>query len=292
LRIISGNFRIGVVRAIAILLAFSFVLLPRVDSTTRANSTVVVVKKKHPKKTEAKTAKKAHPKLDVIVLDAGHGGKDGGAIGPGGYMEKQAALGIVLKLGKLIEAAMPGVKVVYTRHSDTFIELYRRGQIANEHHGKLFISVHCNSTPQKPSNAKGFTTYILRPGKTDAAIRVAARENAVISLEDNTERYANLSDEDFILTSMARSHDVKFSEKFASYVQRELNSSIATKNRGVSQAGFIVLIGASMPNVLIETGFISNPKEEALLKSATGQMNFAKGICAAIKKYKAAYEKS
>jgi len=234
---------------------------------------------------------KSTPLLDVIVLDAGHGGKDPGSIGTGGYREKQAALGIVLKLGKLIEKEMPGVKVIYTRHDDHFVELYRRGQIANEHKAKLFISVHCNSTPQKPSNARGFTTYILRPGKTDAAIRVAARENAVIKYEDKSHTY-NLSDEDFILTSMSRSQDVKYSEKFASFVQQNLDVTVSTKNNGVSQAGFLVLIGASMPNVLIETGFISNPKEEALLKSSAGQEHFAQGICKAIKQYKAVYEKS
>lgn len=232
------------------------------------------------------------PKLDVIVLDAGHGGRDAGAIGPNGFMEKQATLGIIQKLGKLIESEMPGVKVVYTRHTDTFVELYRRGQIANEKKGKLFVSVHCNSTPQKPSNATGFTTYILRPGKTDAAVKVAAQENAVIKYEEKKERYYYLSDVDFILTSMARTQDVKFSEKFASLVQTEVAKQIKIKNNGVSQAGFYVLVGASMPNVLIETGFISNPKEEALLKSEKGQMNYAKGILSAIKKYKAIYEKS
>src|SRR4051812_15284059 len=102
-------------------------------------------------------ASSSKPRLDVIVLDAGHGGKDAGAIGTNGYMEKQATLGIITKLGKLIEKEMPGVKVVYTRKDDRFIELYRRGEIANEHKGKLFISVHCNSTPQKPSNATGYT---------------------------------------------------------------------------------------------------------------------------------------
>ena len=233
-----------------------------------------------------------HTKLDIIVLDAGHGGRDAGAIGVHGYMEKQATLGIVLKLGKLIESSMPGVKVVYTRKSDSFVELYRRGQIANQQKGKLFISIHCNSTPQKPSKATGFTTYILRPGKTDAAIRVAAKENAVIQYEKKRERYYYLSDVDFILTSMARNQDVKFSEKFASLVQQQLGKKVKIRNNGVSQAGFYVLVGASMPNVLIETGFISNPKEEALLKSDAGQMNYAKGILEAIKKYKEVYERS
>jgi N-acetylmuramoyl-L-alanine amidase len=235
---------------------------------------------------------KPHPRLDVIVLDAGHGGKDAGAVGTNGYYEKQAALGIVLKLGKLIEKEMPGVKVVYTRKDDRFIELYRRGEIANEKKAKLFISVHCNSTPQKPSNATGFTTYMLRPGKTDQAIRVAARENAVISYEPERARYHELTDEDFILTSMARSQDVKFSEKFAALVQKELSKRVSIRNNGVSQAGFLVLVGAAMPNVLIETGFISNPKEEALLKSESGEMNYARGILDAIKKYKALYERS
>ena len=234
----------------------------------------------------------AHPKLDVIVLDAGHGGKDSGAIGPGGYMEKQAALGIVMKLGALIQKAMPGIKVVYTRHDDRFVELYRRGEIANAAHGKLFISVHCNSTPEKPSNASGFTTYFLRPGKTETAIHVAARENAVIKYEPGHHHYQSLSDVDYILTSMSRNQDVKFSETFASLVQRELHSRLSIPDNGVSQAGFLVLIGAAMPNVLIETGFISDPKDEAILKSQAGEEKYAEGILAAIKRYKAIYERS
>ncbi|MEO6940458.1 MAG: N-acetylmuramoyl-L-alanine amidase [Candidatus Kapaibacterium sp.] len=236
--------------------------------------------------------KPRHAKLDVIVLDAGHGGIDPGAIGVGGYKEKQAALAIVLKLGKLIEKNMPGVKVVYTRHTDVFIPLSKRGQIANAHKGKLFICVHCNSTPQKPSKARGFTTYILRPGKTDAAIQVAARENAVIQFETPAERSAYISDLDFILTSMTRTQDVRFSETLAGKVQQELQRTVATKNNGVSQAGFLVLVGASMPSIYVETAFISNPKEEALLRSESGQSKFALGILAALKKYKVVYEKS
>ena len=235
---------------------------------------------------------KKHPKLDVIVLDAGHGGKDPGAIGTKGYKEKNATLAIVLKLGELLKKEFPEIEVVYTRKSDKFIELYRRGEIANEHKGKLFISVHCNSTPKKPTKAGGMETYILRPGKTDAAIKVASRENAVIEFEKNKKRYDALSDIDFILTSMSRSQDVKFSEKFAGLVQKELKKTVGIKNNGVSQAGFFVLIGASMPNVLIETGFISNRKEEALLKSSAGELKYAKGILEAIKKYKHIYEGS
>jgi len=242
--------------------------------------------------TVAKTKPKKHPKLDVIVLDAGHGGKDPGAIGTKGYKEKQAALAIVLKLGELIEKEMPDTKVVYTRKSDKFIELYRRGEIANENKGKLFICIHCNSTPEKPTKAGGMETYILRPGKTDAAIRVAARENAVIEYEKNKKRYEGLSDIDFILTSMSRSQDVKFSEKLAGLVQKELKKSVGFKSHGVSQAGFFVLVGASMPSVYIETAYISNLKEEAYLKSSAGQAKYAKAILEAFKKYKDLYEGS
>jgi N-acetylmuramoyl-L-alanine amidase len=236
--------------------------------------------------------KTKHPRLDVIVLDAGHGGKDPGAIGTKGFKEKQATLAIVLKLGALIKEELPEVDVVYTRKTDKFIELYRRGEIANEHKGKLFISIHCNSTPEKPTKGGGMATYILRPGKTDAAIKVAARENAVIEFEKNKNRYAALSDIDFILTSMSRSQDVKFSEKFASLVQKELKKSVGFKNNGVEQAGFFVLVGASMPNVLIETAYISNLKEEAFLSSSAGQLKYSKGIVEAIKKYKDVFEGS
>ena len=263
----------------------AFVPAPQLDSGANAEDTLVsgqtVPRKKHPK-----------PKLDVIVIDPGHGGKDAGSVGPGGYYEKKAALGIALKLGALVEKHLDGVKVVYTRKDDRFVELYKRGQIANKYKGKLFISIHANSTPQKPSKASGFETYILRPGKTDAAINVAARENAVVKYESDKERYANLSDIDFILTSMQRSQDVRYSEKFAGYVQQELGKQLNIRNRGVSQAGFLVLIGAAMPNVLIETAFISNPDEEDLLKSSVGQLSYARGIFNAIKKYKAHYERS
>jgi N-acetylmuramoyl-L-alanine amidase len=257
--------------------------MPQTDSTVSDTLLTgqTVPRKKHPR-----------PKLDVIVIDPGHGGKDAGSVGPGGYYEKQATLAISLKLGKLIEQELEGVKVVYTRSDDRFIELFKRGQIANKNKGKLFISIHCNSTPKKPSTASGFETYILRPGKTDAAIKVAARENAVVNLESDKERYVGLSDIDFILTSMARSQDVRYSEKFAGYVQQELGKQLSIRNRGVSQAGFYVLIGASMPNVLIETAFISNPKEETLLQTSASQFAYARGILSAIKKYKAHYERS
>ena len=136
------------------------------------------------------------------------------------------------------------------------------------------------------------TTYILRPGKTDAAIKVAARENAVISFEKDKKRYEALSDIDFILTSMSRAQDVRFSENLASLTRKQLKKTVGLKDHGVEQAGFFVLVGASMPSIYVETAFISNPTEEAFLKSSSGQEKFAKAIVEAIKKYKETYEGS
>ncbi len=250
-------------------------LLLQTDSLAAADST------------KKKTRK---PKLDVIILDAGHGGKDPGAIGTHGFKEKTATLAIALKTGELLKEALPGIKVFYTRDDDKFIELYRRGEIANKYKGKLFISIHCNSTAEKPSKAHGTATYILRPGKTDAAIRVAARENAVIEFEKDKKRYEALSDIEFILTSMRSAQDIRYSEKFAAIVQKEFKQHVGLKNNGVEQAGFYVLVGAAMPSVLIETAFISNPKEEEVLSSKEGQAQFAKAIVDAIKTFKKAYE--
>jgi len=230
--------------------------------------------------------------LDVIVLDAGHGGKDPGAIGVTGVKEKDVALGIVLKLGRLIEKNMKDVKVVYTRTADSFVELDRRGRIANEANGKLFISVHCNAMPRKPSPRRGFEVYLLRPGRTDEAIAIAERENSVIELEEGYEqRYQKLTDENFILVTMAQSAHMKSSERFAELVNRELDRHLSTANNGVLQAGFLVLVGASMPNVLIETAYLSNLQDEKLLKSEHGQQQYAEAIFKAIKQYKQEYER-
>jgi N-acetylmuramoyl-L-alanine amidase len=232
-------------------------------------------------------------KLDCIVIDAGHGGDDPGTIGVARTKEKDITLAIALKLGKLIEKNLPHTKVVYTRKTDEFIELYRRGQIANEAQGKLFISIHCNSAPRKPAPANGFEIYLLRPGKTENAVRIAERENDVVKLEKNYEqRYQELNEERFILITMAQSAYVKYSEQFAGILQQEMGRYLKQENNGVKQAGFYVLVGASMPNVLIETGYLSNRREEQALRSAKGQQHIAEAIFNAVKRYKQGYEKS
>ncbi|HEY6952327.1 MAG TPA: N-acetylmuramoyl-L-alanine amidase [Bacteroidota bacterium] len=233
-------------------------------------------------------------KLDVIVLDAGHGGKDPGTIGVSGVREKNVTLGVTLKLGALLEKNLKGVKVVYTRRSDRFVELYRRGQIANEAGGKLFISIHCNSMPKKPSRANGFEIYLLKPEKTERAIEIARAENDVVKLEDDYQEHykEKLTAEDFIILTMAQNAYVKYSERFAEISSEAMARNLKIKNSGVKQAGFLVLVGASMPNVLVETGYLSNRKEEKLLASSKGQQKIAEALFRGIKEYKAVYEQT
>jgi len=234
--------------------------------------------------------KKGKWNFDVIVIDAGHGGKDYGAIGVNNTVEKEINLAVALKVGKLVTENIKGVKVVYTRSDDHFVELYKRGKIANENNGKLFISIHCNSAPKKKSDPNGFEVYLLRPGRTEEAIGIAERENKVIQYEDDPKRYQKLTDENFILVSMAHSSYMKYSEKFADMVHRQFKQSISLSPRGVKQAGFYVLVGASMPSVLIETGYVSNPADAAFIKSEKGQLQIAQSIVSAIKSFKSYYD--
>jgi len=227
--------------------------------------------------------------LDTIVIDAGHGGKDPGAIGKTGLQEKTVTLDIAKKLGKLVERNM-GVNVIYTRDEDVFIPLKKRTQIANESNGKVFISIHANSTPHS-RGAKGFETYLLRPGKTQDAIEVAQRENEVITMEEQYhESYKKLSNENLILATMAQSSFMKESEYLAATIQAELDKYLTSPNRGVKQAGFHVLVGASMPNVLIEVGFLTNKGESKLLGKSSYRLKIAKAIFAALVDFKNKYE--
>ena len=251
---------------------------------TISNKKVAVVQK--PPGTEM-----AKGDFDVIVLDAGHGGKDPGAIGVGGVREKNINLGIVLKLGKLIQQKMPGVKVVYTRKNDTFVDLYKRGKIANENNGKLFISLHCNSLPRRDEHTRGFEVYLLRPGRTDQAIKIAEKENSVIEYEDDPKRYKQLTEENFILVSMAHSSYMRYSEHFSDLLTQNWKKGVKIPSRGIKQAGFLVLVGASMPSVLIETGFLTNTRDTRYLNSAKGQNEIAKSIYQSIVSFKRYYDK-
>ena len=229
-------------------------------------------------------------KFDAVVIDAGHGGKDPGAIGVNGVEEKKINLSIALKLGVLIKNNLPGVKVYYTRDTDKFVELYKRGKIANEKNGNLFISIHCNSTKKKPTNLTGFEVYLLRPGRTREAIEIAEMENSVINYEDNPKRYQELTDENFILVTMAHSSFMKYSEKFSEILSNEFDDDDNLKSAGVKQAGFYVLVGASMPSVLLECGYLSNRNDAVYLTSKKGQEETAESIYKAVKKFKEEYD--
>ena len=257
-----------------------------------SNDLLITIHNEKFKSATEHSTEKEKDQFDTIVIDPGHGGKDPGAIGVTGVKEKDINLGIGLKLGNLIKKKMPGVKVVYTRSDDTFPELYKRGKIANEADGKLFISIHCNSLPKKPSASNGFEVYLLRPGRTKEAIAIAEFENSVIQYEDHPDRYQQLTDENFILVSMAHSSYMRYSEKFSELLNTNWKKDVKITSRGVKQAGFYVLVGASMPSVLIESGFLSNKSDEAYLKSSKGQSTIANTIYKSILQYKNYYEES
>ncbi len=227
-------------------------------------------------------------RLNRIVLDAGHGGKDAGTTGKYGTKEKDVVLDITKRVGRLLEKNT-GIKVIYTRTEDEWVPLWKRTKLANESNGKIFVSIHVNANPNR--KIKGFETYLLQSGKSEDAIEVASRENAVIKLEKDRSQYKELTGENLIMATMAQSMFMKESEDLAAIIQIELDKSIDSPNRGVKQAGFYVLIGASMPNVLVELGFISNPSEERNLKKPGYRQNISESIYNAILKFKSSRER-
>jgi len=229
----------------------------------------------------------AAQKVNTVVLDAGHGGHDTGALGKNSR-EKDITLAIVLKLRDYIRGNLKDVNVILTRDDDRFIELYRRARIANENKADLFISVHCNST-NSPS-AYGVETFVMGLHKSDANLAVAKAENAAILLEDDyVEKYDGFdpnSPEGNIFFSMMQNAFLDRSLGFAGKVQHQLVDNLKMLNRGVKQAGFLILYKTAMPGVLIETGFISNAKDEKFLLSEKGQDQVAQAIYKALRDYK------
>ena len=218
----------------------------------------------------------------TVVLDAGHGGKDPGALGTYSK-EKNINLNVVLKLGKLIEQNCRGVKVIYTRKTDKFIELYERADIANNAKADLFISVHTNSTASG-NTARGSETYSLSLERATANLEVVKRENSVIQYETNRQRYAAMSVENTIMNEIIQSNNMRTSALFAKSIQDEY-VSVGRPNKGVHQAGFLVLRKTAMPSVLTELGFINTPSEEAYLNSEQGITELATCIYNAFRKY-------
>lgn len=226
----------------------------------------------------------------TIVLDAGHGGHDTGCRGAIAN-EKEVTLDIVLKLGALIKKTYPGVKVIYTRQTDTFIELYERANIANRANADLFVSVHCNAS--KSESAYGTETWLMGLHKSGGNLEVSKRENDVIMLEDNyQENYDGFdpnSPEGYIILSMNQNAHIDQSINLASKIEEEFVKD-GRQTRGVKQAGFLVLWRTTMPAILIETGFLTNRQEERYLASEKGKTEVAGSILQAIALYKAEVE--
>lgn len=222
-----------------------------------------------------------------VTLDAGHGDHDFGAVYHG-FVEKNIALGVVLKLGKILEQD-PSIQVNYTRKSDVFVDLVERANIANRADANLFVSIHCNAN--KNTEAYGTETYVMGLSKSASSLEVAKKENAVITLEDNyKQKYAGYnpnSPESLISATLAQEEYLDQSIEFAHRVQDNFDVKLNRKVRGVKQAPFMVLHKAFMPRVLIEMGFISNKDEGAYLNSEDGQLNVAKSIADAIFRMKA-----
>lgn len=226
----------------------------------------------------------------TVVLDAGHGGKDPGAIGSARTnQEKNINLAVVKEVGRLLAANNPDIKVVYTRSTDVFVELGRRAEIANNAKADLFVSVHVNALPKGSRQATGVQTYTLTLRTADVNLEVEKRENSVINLESSGARNKYKYDdttESKIMWELIQDITMKESVSFAKKVQNEMVNTGGRKNMGVQQANLAVLRLSYMPSVLLEIGYISTPSEEQYLLTTAGQNNIAKCIYNAIVSYK------
>lgn len=224
-----------------------------------------------------------------VVLDAGHGGKDYGAIYTG-HIEKNIALAVVQKVGKILEKDK-SIEVIYTRKTDVFIELIERTNIANKADANIFVSIHCNAN--KNTSANGSETYVMGVTKNASNLEAAKLENQVVTLEaDYKEKYEGYdpkSPQTMIGMTLMQEEFLENSINLASKIQDNFTDQLKRRNRGVKQAQFLVLHKAYMPRVLVEMGFISNPEEGKLLDSDSGQNDVAQAIASAIVNYKKAY---
>lgn len=230
----------------------------------------------------------APDKTFTVVIDAGHGGNDPGAIGRRGR-EKNINLNVALKLGQMIQNNCNDTRVIYTRKTDVFVPLHRRAEIANNAKADLFISIHTNSVASRKNQVSGAETYTLGLHRTEENLEVAKKENSVILIEDDyKQQYAGFnpnSSESYIIFEFLQDKNMKQSVNFAQLVQKQFRASKRI-DKGVHQAGFLVLRATSMPSVLVELGYISNPTEEAYLLSSNGTSTLARSIYQAFLRYK------
>ena len=229
--------------------------------------------------------------LKTVVIDPGHGGKDPGSVG-NLTCEKDLVLDIALKLGKYIETKLEDVRVVYTRTTDEFVPLYKRAEIANNSKADVFLSIHANGLSK--SSVKGTETLVLGLHRAEENFEVAKRENSVIEMEeDYTTRYAGFdpdSPESYIMLTLMQSVYFDHSINLAKFIQDQFRDRVKRIDRGVKQQGLLVLAQTSMPGVLIETGFVTNPEEEKYLMTDEGQDYIASAIFRAFRDYKQSIE--
>lgn len=244
-----------------------------------------------PVSAEPKASSKAHERDFVVVLDAGHGGHDTGAV-DNGAKEKDINLGVAKKVAKLVRKKLKKSKVVMTRDDDTFVSLQERANIANRNRANLFVSIHTNSVDKSNPNRKnvsGASVYALGLHKDQNNLKVAMRENAVIELENNyQQKYSGFDpskDESYIIFEMSQKKNLGNSLRFANAAQKQLVKVAGRSDRGVKQAGFWVLWATSMPSVMIELDFICNPQSAAFMNSEEGQEKLAEAIYNAIVSY-------
>jgi len=232
--------------------------------------------------------------LRTIVIDPGHGGKDPGTMGTKRYSkyEKDIALSVSLKLGDYISSTFPNVNVVYTRNRDVFLELNQRTELANNANADLFISIHCDGFTN--SSASGASVFVMGMSKLKANLDVAMRENSAIYLEDNYKKkydgFDPESPESYIVFNLMQNTYLDQSLQLAEEVEHQFAINANRKSRGVKQAPFYVISRTNMPSILIECGFLTNPKEEDFLHSDLGQDYIASAIFRAFRDYKNSVE--
>ncbi|MDR0969554.1 MAG: N-acetylmuramoyl-L-alanine amidase [Lentimicrobiaceae bacterium] len=232
--------------------------------------------------------------IRTVVIDAGHGGKDSGAVGKRSK-EKNITLAVALKTGKYIQEKLPDVKVIYTRQTDKFVELNRRAEIANKNNADLFISIHCNAMPKGNTATYGAETFVMGEHKNKSNLEVAMLENAAILYEENSDTvydgFNPNSTEAYIALSLFQGEYKTQSIRLAQNVQEQFAKRVGRVDRGVQQAGFLVLHRTMMPSVLIELGFLTNASEETFLLSDDGQSFMASAIFRAFRDFKKEFER-
>jgi len=237
-------------------------------------------------------------KIRTVVIDAGHGGHDPGALGKN-TKEKDITLAVSLELGATIKKYLPDVNVIYTRTTDTFVELYKRAEIANRNDADVFISIHCNAMDikknKKSAEAKGLEVFVMGPHVSKENLEVAKRENAVVLLESGYKKnYGGFdpnSPQAMILVNSKQNNYLENSLRLSTLIDKQFDSRLNRKTRGIKQAGFLVLREIASTSILVELGYVSNEEEESYLKDPWSQTLMASAIYRAFRDFKNEVEK-